>query len=239
MTTKEFLSMEETAQLEDQAVCLRDALLIHLLRMTGCRVGEILGIEVSQVNFEARNVSIVHEKHRVRRNCPGCGERIAKRHKLCPNCGLSVIGVVVKSLTDQEFRSLPLDATSIEMIKTYIERGGAKKVGDKLKLFDITRQCAWKVVTDCARKAELPEIMNTRKQRVHHVSPHKLRDAFATNAANRDSSMEGLKRLQEHLGHENLNTTMRYVHTTGTQHREWFDEMTKEGEEENDEQSRD
>jgi integrase/recombinase XerD len=233
MATKEFLDTNDTAALEEQAVCLRDQLLIHLLRRTGCRVSEILGIEVNQVDFTNQTVTIIHEKVRVTRYCPYCQSqgnksRLSKKALFCTVCGERVSKSIDQSKDENEFRSLPLDAKSLDMIKDYIDRGGTKKVGEKFQLFNITRQCAWKVVKDCAERAGLQGIINVKKQRVHHVSPHKLRDAFATNAANKDSSMEALKKLQEHLGHRHINTTMGYVRTSGPQHREWFDNMIEE-----------
>jgi len=37
--------------------------------------------------------------------------------------------------------------------------------------------------------------------------PHTLRDAFAVHAVKLDDSGDGLRLLQEHLGHRNFNTT--------------------------------
>lgn len=228
VVTKEFLDMTETAKLEEAAVYLRDQVLIRILRRLGCRVSEALGIELKHIDFENKIITIEHEKTHIKRQCPQCNERVGKRFNLCPYCGADVKEAVALSHKEKEYRNLPVDQNTLDLIKEYLDRGGAKKVGDKTMLFNITRQYAWKIVKDCAIRAGLPEIINVKKQKVHHVSPHKLRDSFATIIANKDSSMESLKRLQDHLGHKNINTTMGYVRTTGEQSREWYEKNLKD-----------
>ncbi len=231
VNTREYLDPAQTEELENAALCLRDALLIRLLRKLGCRVSEVLGIHKSHVSFRDQSVSILHEKIRVKRSCLECGTRISKSFKLCPGCGTPVGDRIKKTEKEEkEFRSLPLDNETLDMIKEYLDRGGGYKVDGDIKIFNVSRQQVWKIVKDCAERAGLPRIINTRKQRIHNVSPHKLRDAFATNAANKDSSMEGLKHLQEHLGHRKIDTTMNYVRTTGDQHKTWLEKINKKEE---------
>jgi integrase/recombinase XerD len=57
------------------------------------------------------------------------------------------------------------------------------------------------------------------------VSPHRLRDAFAVNAVQVDDSGDGLRLLQEHLGHQNITTTMRYRKVSGEEHKEWYGKL--------------
>ncbi len=236
--TKEYLDMDETIKLEEAALYFRDQVLIRILRRLGCRISEALGIEVKHVDFKNRTITIEHEKVRIKRWCPFClnkGDkvRLSKKAKFCPVCGENIAKMVEDSRKDREYRCLPVDEASLKMVKEYIERGGPIQVKDgRLLLFGITRQYAWQIVKTCAERANLPKIINVKHQVVHNVSPHKLRDAFATNAANADSSMEGMRRLQEHLGHQEINTTMKYVRVTGQQHRDWFEKVAKEKESE-------
>lgn len=57
--------------------------------------------------------------------------------------------------------------------------------------------------------------MNPETGKVHGVSPHKLRDAFAIMAVQRDDSTDSIRMLQEQLGHVNIETTMRYRKVAG------------------------
>ena len=241
MAVKEFLDTKDTAALENAAIYLRDQVLIRILRRLGCRVSEALGIELRNVDFANKSIIIEHEKVRIQRQCPFCTDqgvkpqdcRLSKKSKYCPRCGKNVDAIVKKSNQEKELRILPVDQATLDLIKAYIDKKGPVEKDGKTYLFSITRQYAWRIVKECAERAGLPDIINVKKQKIHHVSPHKLRDSFATVAANKDSSMESLKKLQEHLGHQQLDTTMRYVRTTGDQHRKWLEGIINDEESEN------
>ena len=89
-------------------------------------------------------------------------------------------------------------------------------------LFGINRHRAWQIVRECAGRAGLTPLVNPDTGKVRGVSPHRLRDAFAVNAVKRDDSGDGLRLLQEHLGHQSFNTTARYRKVSGEEHRDWY-----------------
>ena len=78
---------------------------------------------------------------------------------------------------------------------------------------------------DCASRANLPDLVNPETGKVTGVSPHRLRDAFAIHAVKLDDSGDGLRLLQEHLGHASFNTTARYRKVAGDEHREWYQRL--------------
>lgn len=78
---------------------------------------------------------------------------------------------------------------------------------------------------ECAHRAGLPKLVNPETGRMHYVSPHRLRDAFAVHAVKTDSTGDGLRLLQEHLGHQSITTTMRYRKISGTEHRQWYEKL--------------
>ena len=102
-------------------------------------------------------------------------------------------------------------------------RSGCKR--RKTVIFGINRHRAWQIVKECAEKAGLPKLVNPETGKIHNVSPHKLRDAFAVNAVKRDDSGDGLRLLQEHLGHQSFNTTAKYRKVSGKEHQEWYDKL--------------
>lgn len=114
------------------------------------------------------------------------------------------------------------------MLRDYIIRGGPITQGDKKVLFGINRSRAWQVVRDCAGRAGLPDLVNPETGRVHGVSSHRLRDAFAVMAVKLDDSGDGLRLLQEHLGHTSFNTTARYRKVSGGEHRDWYQRLWEE-----------
>ena len=69
------------------------------------------------------------------------------------------------------------------------------------------------------------DLVNPETGRIRSVSPHRLRDAFAVHAMKLDDSGDGLRLLQEHLGHASFNTTARYRKVAGEEHRKWYDSL--------------
>jgi integrase/recombinase XerD len=228
MTIKEYLEVSETEALENAASCLRDRLLIRLPRRLGIRISEVLTLTVEDIDFNAGELTIEHLKARIKLACPKCGARLGKKHKYCPQCSEKVEEAVAEEKEHRRLRTLPVDKDTLALLKTYIEKGGPAKGNGKRLLFTITRQRAWQIFLECARKAGLPELRNPETGRVHHVSPHKLRDAFAVAAVKFDDSGDGLRLLQEQLGHQNITTTMKYRKVARTEHRDWFDKLSDE-----------
>ena len=99
------------------------------------------------------------------------------------------------------------------------------KRGDKVLIFGINRHRAWQIVKECAEKAGLPKLINPETGKTHYVSPHKLRDAFAVHAVKLNDSGDGLRLLQEHLGHDSFNTTAKYRKVAGEELKDWYDKL--------------
>jgi integrase/recombinase XerD len=224
------LEVDEVRELEDAAQYLRDKLLIRLTFRLGCRISETLGIAVSDIGFDQGTVTIEHLKVRLNLSCPDCGARLSKTARFCPGCGKKVEKAVSKEKEHRRMRTLPIDADTLDMVRDYIDRGGVVSRNGRHLLFDINRHRAWQIVRECAQKAGLGELVNPETGRQHHVSPHKLRDAFAVHAVKRDDSGDGLRLLQEHLGHASFNTTAKYRKISGQESREWYKKLWGENE---------
>ena len=74
----------------------------------------------------------------------------------------------------------------------------------------------------------MPNLINQETGRTHGISPHRLRDAFAVRAVRIDDSGDGLRLLQEHLGHQSFNTTARYRKVAGEELKEWYAKIWSE-----------
>ena len=219
---KAYVEPDEVALMEKVASNLRDKLLIRLLFHLGCRISEALALKVEDIDFTKGTVTIVHLKRRVNFSCIRCGARLGMSHTFCPKCG----GKIEKSQTEQvqhrRQRVLPVDSDTLKMLKDYILRGGPVAREGKRLIFGINRHRAWQIVKECAGKAGLPKLVNPETGRIHNVSPHKLRDCFAIHAMKLDDSGDGLRLLQEHLGHQSFNTTAKYRKVSGKEHQEWY-----------------
>jgi len=222
---KSYLTPEEIVTLEDVATNLRDRLLIHTLFHLGCRISEILAIVVEDIDLIKGTVAIQHLKTRIKLSCPDCGWSLGRSHYFCPKCRIKVKDAVVKQVEHRRQRILPIDQDTLAMLKDYIERGGPVVKDSKRLLFGINRHRAWQIMRDCAEKVGLPKLINPETGKVHNVSPHKLRDAFAVHAVKLNDSGDGLRLLQEHLGHQSFNTTARYRKVSGKEHEEWYQRL--------------
>ncbi|MDD5038278.1 MAG: tyrosine-type recombinase/integrase [Dehalococcoidales bacterium] len=223
--SKAYLEPAEIEQMEQAAEYLRDRLLIRLLFHLGCRISETLGIAVGDIDFGHGTVTIQHLKARITLSCPECEARLSKSHRFCPGCGLEVEKAVAQEREHQRLRTLPLDGVTLTMLREYIKRDGPVPHNGKKFLFGMSRHRAWQVVRDCAIRAGLPRLVNTETGKMHNVSPHRLRDAFAVHAVKLDDSGDGLRMLQEHLGHRSITTTMRYRKVSGEEQKEWYQKL--------------
>ncbi len=217
---KAYLDEEEVEGLEKAATCFRDRLLIRLLFRLGCRISEALALKVEDIDFAQGTVSIEHLKARLKLSCPKCGARLGKSHKFCPICGDSVEKALAQEREHRRVRTLPVDTDTLEMLRDFITRDKTKGL-----IFRINRHRAWQIVRECADRAELPDLTNPETGKVHGVSPHRLRDAFAVHAVKVDDSGDGLRLLQEHLGHSSFNTTAKYRKVSGQEHKEWYQKL--------------
>ena len=223
--TKAYLEPVEIEKLEEAAQYLRDRLLIRLLFHLGCRISEALGINIDDIDFNRGTVTIQHLKARIKFSCPKCGARLGKSHAFCPRCGEKVKEIVAKEQEHRRMRTLPLDRETLEMLKDYIKRGGPVKREGRSLIFGINRHRAWQIVRECAKRAKLPQLVNPETGKVHNISPHRLRDAFAVHAVKLDDSGDGLRLLQEHLGHVSFNTTAKYRKVAGEELKGWYDRL--------------
>ena len=224
---KTYLEPDDVRLLEKHTRSPRDCLLIRLLFHLGCRVSEVLALEVSDIDFDQATVTILHLKSRVWMTCRPCGARLGLRHDFCPKCGTKNELNSLQRAERRRQRSLPLDAETLALIRSHVESGAPVIRDDKSYLFGINRHRAWQIVRQCAERAGLPLLINPESGKSRGVSPHRLRDAFAVHAMKTDDSGDGLRLLQEHLGHVSFNTTARYRKVGGKEHRGWYEKLWK------------
>lgn len=222
---KAYLEPGEVDKLEAAATNLRDRLLIRLLSRLGCRISEALALTLEDIDLQQGTVVIQHLKSRLKLVCPHCNAGLGKSHSFCPKCGTKVEGAVGQAKEHRRMRTLHLDGDTLEMLRSYIERGGPVTRRGKQLIFEINRHRAWQIVRDCAERAGLGALVNPETGQMHGVSPHRLRDAFAVKAVQHDDSTDGVRMLQEWLGHTSIGTTMRYRKVAGQELKEWYNKL--------------
>ncbi len=225
MSNKAYLEISDIERMQKATTCLRDELLIHLLQHTACRISEALALKTEDIDLDEGTITIIHLKSHIRFLCPGCEARLGRSHSFCPECGNKVDEATKKEAELRRLRTLPVDADTLSMLREYIQRGGPVTRDGARLIFDINRHRAWQVIRDCAARAGLPCLVNPETGRKRGISPHRLRDAFAVNAVKLNDSGDGLRLLQEHLGHASFNTTAKYRKVAGEEHREWYNNL--------------
>jgi integrase/recombinase XerD len=220
-----YLEPPDIERMEESSVCLRDKLLIRIMFRLGCRVSEALALTVEDIDIVKGLVTIVHLKTRARLFCPDCEARLSRSDRFCPVCGHKLDTTLMREQDHRRLRMLPVDGETIEMLHDYIKRGGPILRGGKRLIFDINRHRAWQIVKECAERSGLPKLINPESGRAHYVSPHRLRDAFAVFAVKSNDSGDGLRLLQEHLGHASFNTTAKYRKVAGQELKQWYNNL--------------
>jgi len=222
---KTYLEPREISLLENATSNMRDKLLIRVLFHLGCRISEALALAIEDVDFSHSTISIQHLKAKLQLSCTKCGQRLGRSHMFCPGCGVKVENAQAERQERRRQRVLPVDSDTLGMLREYVRRGGPVLRGGKKLIFGINRHRAWQIVKECAGRANLPKLVNPETGRMHNVSPHKLRDAFAVCAVKMDDSGDGLRLLQQHLGHASFNTTAKYRKVSGEEHKEWYQKL--------------
>ncbi len=225
---KTYVEPGEIALMEKAATNLRDRLLVRLLFRLGCRVSEALALAVEDVDFERGTVTIRHLKASLKLSCNECRQRLGRHHTFCPKCGRKVTDAQAEQQEHRRQRVLPLDTESLGMLMEYIERGGPVLRGGRKLIFAINRHRGWQIIRECGERAGLPRLINPESGKTHGISPHRLRDSFAVHAVKRDDSGDGLRLLQEQLGHVSFNTTTRYRKVAGDELKSWYDRLWDE-----------
>ncbi|MBA7465724.1 Tyrosine recombinase XerC [subsurface metagenome] len=221
---KVYLELEDVEQLEEAATCLRDQLLVRVLFWGACRVSEALAIRIPEdIDVTGGTITIKHLKTRTRLLCPYCETRMSRTAKFCPGCGKEVPKPIRRQQEEHRQRTIPLDDETMSLLTSFSSQDHTKGL-----LFKICRSHARKIISDCATRASLGKLVNPETGQIRGVSPHRLRDAFATMAVQQDDSTDAIRSLQEQLGHANIGTTMKYRKIAGREQREWYDKL-KEG----------
>jgi len=222
---KAYLEPYEVTLIEKAATNLRDRLLIRLLFHLGCRITEALTLTVEDVDFECGIVTIKHLKAYVKLSCIECRQRLSRSHVFCPKCGGKVGKAQAEQQERRRQRTLPIDTDTLKLLEEYVRRGGPIVRDGKRLIFGSNRHRAWQVVRDCGERVGLARLINRETGIVHNISPHRLRDAFAIHAIKLNDTGDGLRLLQEHLGHQSFNTTAKYRKISGTEHQEWYQKL--------------
>jgi len=165
---KAYLAPRQVERLIAVATNLRDALLVRIPWRTGIRVGELIGLRISDIDFDSRALVIKIQKMRKKD-----GKTIEKR------------------------RMVPIDQDSLDMIREYLQwRKQFSYKGDLL--FPISRQRVNQIFWKLGRKAGIAEIGDPAISKHRKVHPHCLRHNFSIQCIKRGMSIDRLQKILGH-----------------------------------------
>lgn len=224
MPLKTCLMPEEIKAMIDGAPTLRDKMIISFLADTGCRVSELLQLNVAHIDFNQRLVLIPHLKAGLRKRCPSCGKSTGRRQNFCSKCGADISDVLAEG-SEERTRLINVGEKTLKLCREYID----KRNKDSEKLVSLTRQMVYNILRNCAAKAGMDGkvILNPETGQMHYVHPHSMRDSLAVDWLTLDDSGDSQKLLQDHLGHKRYETTARYFKLTPTHVAKAADEVRR------------
>jgi integrase/recombinase XerD len=129
------------------------------------------------------------------------GMRVSELVNIKLNQLNSQVGFVIVKGKGNKERIIPLGEEALYWIKQYLSSNNVKDYLFPGRLGKhITRQYVWKLIKECANKANIKSI-----------SPHSLRHSFATHLLLRGADLHSVQLM---LGHSDISTTEIYTHLT-------------------------
>lgn len=172
---KAYLEPADVDALIKAAPTLRDRAIIRTLFYTAVRETELISIQVADIDYKNKWITIQHLKERSQIKC-SCGARLGKKDLFCGSCGKTIEGATVEKLQEHRRRRVRVDAETLAMIKEYATKRRDKK---NPRLFPLSRQRIQQIVYEAAEDAGLGgKILQIEGLgQNHRVSPERLRDA--------------------------------------------------------------
>jgi integrase/recombinase XerD len=177
LTVSEITQLIDASLNDDNVISLRDKAILEFLYSTGARVSEIVGIninDISTINSESSEVRVIKLRGK------------GNKERIVPMGSFSI-----KALDDYLVRvrpSLLLKNSKNKSDALFLNQRGNR----------ISRQSAWQIVVDSAKRCGLSE----------GISPHVFRHSFATHLLDGGAD---IRVVQELLGHASVTTTQIYT----------------------------
>jgi len=181
---KGYLTPEEVRTVISKARNLRDRLLMRILWATGCRLNEMLMLNVDDVSWGDKALYMWTLKRKEKR-----------RYQ----------------------RLVPVDEITLNLIREYLQFYGIKKG----RLFTITDRRVQQVVYAAGVASGIPQVGSKK------IHPHHFRHSHCVAWIRENQTMEGLRTLQQRVGHASINTTAHYLQFAARQQEETVKKLFK------------
>lgn len=163
-----YLKTRDIQKIIDHTKNLRDRLILLLLWASGCRLSELLMLQVSDISLDDKVLYLWTLKRKKNR-----------RYQ----------------------RPVLVDTATINLIKKYMQTYNVE-TGPLIK---ISARRVRQIVNETGVAAGIPRV-GTKK-----IHPHHFRHSHCVAWIRKNPSMEGLRKLQQRLGHASIATTAHYL----------------------------
>ncbi len=163
-----YLKTRDIQKVIDHTKNLRDRLILLLLWASGCRLSELLMLQVSDISLDDKVLYLWTLKRKKNR-----------RYQ----------------------RPVLVDTATINLIKKYMQTYNVE-TGPLIK---ISKRRVRQIVNETGVAAGIPRV-GTKK-----IHPHHFRHSHCVAWIRKNPSMEGLRKLQQRLGHASIATTAHYL----------------------------
>jgi len=209
MPIRTFLTPHEILSMIESVDNLRDKTILSFLSDSGCRVSELLAITPSDLDLERQEVSIIHLKRGAKKVCPSCNRTSGHSTKFCARCGADLSKIKAEGI-QKRTRLISIGKDTASRLSDYLER---TQIAPDNPIFPLSRQMVFYIVRNAAKAIGLAGklFLNPQTGKHHYVHPHDFRSALAVSwldYAGSDATKQ--KALQDALGHQSFDTTMRY-----------------------------
>lgn len=144
----------DITKLEKAAQSPRDKLIIQLLATLGCKVSDLLNLEVKDIDFRKGVITYTHCTTYRRSLCQNCNAYLLyDSWKFCPYCGDKVREDKKVSIKNYAMVTIGIKKKTLTLLKKLVD---GKASTDKV--FAISRYCTWRIVKGAAKRAGLPNI---------------------------------------------------------------------------------
>lgn len=165
---KGYMRPEEVKRVIEHTKSLRDQTILWLLWATGCRLNELLMLEIKDISFQDKALYLWTLKRKKKR-----------RYQ----------------------RIVLVDDAALDLIKEYMEKYGVKKG----PLFKVKDRRVEQIVYDAGVAAGIPFVGDKM------IHPHHFRHSHCVAWIRSNPTMEGLRKLQQRVGHASITTTAHYL----------------------------
>lgn len=166
--TQGYLKPAEIKVLLNHTRNLRDRTILWLLSATGCRLAELLLLNVSDISLEDKVLFMWTLKRKKKR-----------RYQ----------------------RPVLVDEATIELIREYMDAYNVKTG----PLIRISTRRVRQIVSETGLAAGIPRVGSKK------IHPHHFRHSHCVAWVRANPTMEGLRKLQQRLGHASIATTAHYL----------------------------